>query len=308
MLILRPVQRSDVTALQRLVALSPVGLASLPTECEALLDIIRVSEASFAADVSYNGEERYLFVLEDTERGCLLASSAWLATAGFSEPFYCFRNETFVHASRELNIHNKIHVLSLCHDLTGHSLLTGLHFAPEADEQAIALAIRGALLFVATYPERFAESLVADVAGYSDGAGHAPFWEAVGRYFLDLTYAEAERLSVLRGRNVLAELMPGYPVYVPLLPDDAQEVMGQVHPQAEILFSVLLREGFESDHYIDIFDGGPTVHARTRALFSVAHSQELTAVSTRGLSIESDEPRAFCVKERVGDDCSPGMP
>ena len=36
-----------------------------------------------------------------------------VASAGFSEPFYSFRNETFVHASRSLSIHNKIHVLSL---------------------------------------------------------------------------------------------------------------------------------------------------------------------------------------------------
>lgn len=52
--------------------------------------------------------------------------------------------------------------------------------------------------------------------------------------------------------------MPHYPIYVPLLPDAAQESMGQVHPRAQITFDILMREGFETDNYIDIFDGGPT--------------------------------------------------
>ncbi|MDT9086501.1 arginine N-succinyltransferase, partial [Escherichia coli] len=79
----------------------------------------------------------------------------------------------------------------------------------------------------------------------------------------DMTYAEAERLCGLKSRTFLAELMPHYPIYVPLLSDEAQEAMGQVHPRAQITFDILMREGFETDHYIDIFDGGPTLHART---------------------------------------------
>lgn len=121
---------------------------------------------------------------------------------------------------------------------------------------------RGRLLFVASHPERFADSVVTEIVGYSDENGDSPFWDAIGRNFFDLNYAEAERLCGLKSRTFLAELMPHYPIYVPLLPDSAQEAMGQVHPRAQITFDILMREGFETDHYIDIFDGGPTF-ART---------------------------------------------
>jgi arginine N-succinyltransferase len=60
---------------------------------------------------------------------------------------------------------------------------------------------------------------------------------------------------------------------VPLLPDAAQEAMGQVHPRAQITFDILMREGFETEHYIDIFDGGPTLHARTSGIRSIAQSR-----------------------------------
>ena len=67
--------------------------------------------------------------------------------------------------------------------------------------------------------------------------------------------------------------MPHYPIYVPLLSDEAQEAMGQVHPRAQITFDILMRKGFETDHYIDIFDGGPTLHARTSGIRSIAQSR-----------------------------------
>ncbi len=214
-------------------------------------------------------------MLEDLARGQLVGCSGMVATAGFSEPFYSFRNETFVHASRELKIHNKIHVLSLCHDLTGNSLLTSFYMQPELVGTPWAeLNSRGRLLFVASHPERFAESMVVEVVGYSDEHGDSPFWDAIGRNFLDINYAEAERLGGLKSRTMLAELMPSYPIYVPLLPDSAQESMGQVHPRAQISFDILgCAKGFESDHYIDIFDGGPTVHARTSGIRSIAQSR-----------------------------------
>ncbi|MDH4564803.1 MULTISPECIES: arginine/ornithine succinyltransferase subunit alpha [unclassified Pseudomonas] len=274
MLVMRPAQMADLAEVQRLAADSPVGVTSLPDDAEVLGEKIAASEASFSAEVSFNGEESYFFVLEDTATGRLAGCSAIVASAGFSEPFYSFRNETFVHASRELKIHNKIHVLSLCHDLTGNSLLTSFYVQRDLVNTPIAeLNSRSRLLFMASHPERFADAVVVEIVGYSDEHGESPFWDAVGRNFFDLNYTEAERLSGLKSRTFLAELMPHYPIYVPLLPDEAQESMGQVHPRAQITFDILMREGFETDNYIDIFDGGPTLHARTSSIRSIAQSR-----------------------------------
>lgn len=274
MLVQRLSRITDLPEIERLAAASPVGVTALPADPARLASILEMSEASMAEEVSFSGEERYFFVMEDTETGKLAGCSSIIASAGFSEPFYTFRNEMFVHASRELGLHNRIHVLSLCHDLTGHSLLAGFHMEAAFQQPPwIELNARGRLLFMANHPQRFADSTSVEIVGVSDEQGNAPFWDALGRHFFAVSYSEAEQIGSSRGRSFLAELMPGYPIYVPMLSDAAQEVIGQVHPTAQAIFDVLMREGFETDNYVDIFDGGPVVHARTSELHSARDSQ-----------------------------------
>jgi arginine N-succinyltransferase len=279
MLVMRPVRLADLPRVQQLAVDSPVGVTSLPDNTDRLREKILASEASFAGEVSFHGEESYLFVLEDLDSGSLIGCSGIVASAGFSEPFYSFRNETFVHASRELNIHNKVHVLSLCHDLTGHSLLTGFYIKPDLANSSLAeLNSRGRLLFIASHPDRFADVVVAEIVGYSDEENESPFWNGVGRNFFNISYSEAEELSSRKSRTFLAEVMPHYPLYVPLLSGGAQEAMASVHPRAQTSFDIFMREGFESDRYIDIFDGGPTLQARTACIRSISHSDEATVL------------------------------
>jgi len=63
--------------------------------------------------------------------------------------------------------------------------------------------------------------------------------------------------------------MPRHPIYIPLLPVDAQEVIGQVHRNTRPAQAMLEREGFEYRDMVDIFDGGPTVHAETQNIRTV---------------------------------------
>ncbi|HEU4777325.1 MAG TPA: arginine N-succinyltransferase, partial [Telluria sp.] len=84
---------------------------------------------------------------------------------------------------------------------------------------------------------------------------------------------DAERvIGGARNRTLIVELMPHYPVYVPLLPGDAQAAMGQIHSDGELAFNLLTEEGFEADDYIDIFDGGPILQAHKNGLRSFAGS------------------------------------
>lgn len=275
MLIQRLCTLADLPEIQRLAIASPIGITSLPTDSERLSAIIEGTEAAMDEGVTFTGDERYFFVLEDLDSGQLVGCSSIISAAGFGQPFHTFRNEMFMHASRELGLHNRIHVLSLCHDLTGHSLLTGFYLEPDCRDrlQALRLNTCGRLLFVASHPQRFAESTAVEMTGISDEQGNSPFWDGVGRQFFDVDYNEAERLGSSHGRSLLAELMPGYPIYVPMLPDAAQEVIGQVRSSSETVYDLLLGEGFETDNYIDIFDGGPVLQARTGELTSVRRSQ-----------------------------------
>jgi arginine N-succinyltransferase len=88
-----------------------------------------------------------------------------------------------------------------------------------------------------------------------------------------MDFLDAERIiGGARNRTLIVELMPHYPVYVPLLPGDAQAVMGQIHAGGELAFNRLTEEGFEADDYVDIFDGGPILQAHKNALRSFSSS------------------------------------
>ena len=286
MLALRPVELTDLPQLQRLARESLVGVTSLPDDTERLRERILDSCASFDKDVQGHGPENYFFVLEDLSTRQLVGCSEILATAGFSEPFYSLRNRHFTSASRELNIEHGVPALSLCHDLSGHTLLRGFHIdAAWVRTPFSELLSRARLLFIAAHSQRFAEAVITEIVGFSSDEGLSPFWDAVGKHFFDLPYAEAERLCGLESRTFLAELMPQYPIYVPMLPQAAQDCIGRIHPDGQEAFDILECEGFETNSYVDLFDGGPTLYARTANIRSIARSQ--TGTATPGSSIDA---------------------
>jgi arginine N-succinyltransferase len=268
---------ADIDAFERAAADSVIGITTLPADRARLAERLERSAAAFASADDASGEEIHLFVVEDLQRPPgqrVVGTSGIAASAGFADRFYCYRNEMVVHDSAALNAGNRIHTLHLCHDLTGHTLLTSFWIDPAyADSAAPQLLSRARLLFIAEFAERFSDRIAAESPGLADEAGRCPFWDAVGRRFFDMDYPQIERLTGGRSKAFIAELMPQSPIYVPLLPDEAQWAIGQMHPVAELPFSILLDEGFDTETYVDIFDGGPTVDARVATLKTVATSR-----------------------------------
>ncbi|MFJ2710153.1 arginine N-succinyltransferase [Pseudomonas sp. NPDC087346] len=314
MLVLRPVELTDLPQLQQLARDSLVGVTSLPDDSEHLRAKIAASCASFATPALAQGPENYFFVLEDTEQQRLLGCSEILATAGYKEPFYSLRNRHFTSASRELNIEHGVPALSLCHDLSGHTLLRGFHIDAALTRTPFAeLLSRARLLFIAAHAPRFSDAVITEIVGYSDEDGHSPFWDALGKHFFDLPYVEAERLCGLQSRTFLAELMPQYPIYVPMLSQAAQDCIGRIHPDGQEAFDILEREGFETNSYIDLFDAGPTLYARTANIRSIARSQtavaqQRTLIDARGrYLLSNDELQGF--RAIIAElDYQPGQP
>jgi arginine N-succinyltransferase len=272
--LLRAATPQDLDAYERLARASSVGITTLPANRSALADRLERSAQAFASSDDASGEEIYVFVLEDQAVGQIVGTSAITARAGFTDRFYSYRNEMVVHTSAALETTQRIHTLHLCHDLSDHSLLSSFYIDPAyEDTLAPQLLSRGRLLFIAEHLDRFSDRIASESPGLADDSGRCPFWDAVGRRFFEMDYASAERLAGGRHKAFIAELMPQAPVYVPLLPDEAQWAIGQLHPVAELPFSILLDEGFDTETYIDIFDGGPTVDARVAMLKTVRASR-----------------------------------
>ena len=278
MFVVRPVALTDIDALEAMAAVTMPGVHTMPRTREKIVQSVERSLASFAAHVDIPSEESYLFVLEhvleQSGSGAIVGTAAIHASAGSNGTYFSFRNDVIQQVSRDLNISHSVHALTLCSELTAYSQLSGFFVSNRASAGLeAALLSRARLLFAVLAPHRFADRFFVPLAGVTDQDGQSPFWEALGRKFFKMDFLAAERIiGGARNRTLIVELMPHYPVYVPLLPGDAQAVMGQIHGDGELAFNLLTEEGFEADDYIDIFDGGPILQAHKNALRSFSGS------------------------------------
>jgi len=264
MYVVRPVERGDIGALEALGAVSIPGVHTLPRTRE------------------------------------VVGTSSIHASAGSNGTYFAFRNDVIQQVSRDLNISHSVHALTLCSELTAYSHLSGF-YVRNRDTAGLeaALLSRARLLYAVLAPQRFGDRFFVPLAGVTDGEGQSPFWNALGRKFFKMDFLDAERvIDGARNRTLIVELMPHYPVYVPLLPGDAQAALGQIHPSGQLAFKLLTEEGFEADEYIDIFDGGPILQAHKNALrsFCASHVRQVeNAGRAAGIANGQDELVTYAV-------------
>ena len=296
--LLRPATLDDLDAIEKLSKAAAFSIRTLKPDRARLAARLERSLQAFAGSEPLNGDEIYHFVLEDMRAGRVVGTSGIVARAASNGRFYCYRNEFLSHGSEELGITNREHTLRLCEDLSDHTLLSSFYIEPEYSETlAPQLLSRGRLLFIRNHLQLFAERMGAENPGLCDDEGNSPVWDALGHRFFRMPLPEAELRTGGRSKSFIAELMPRMPVYVSLLSKDAQWAMGQLHPDAELPFGILVAEGFDVDTYVDIFDGGPIAEARVSMLRSVVSALNVTL---RGDADAEGEACLVANMERAG--------
>lgn len=275
MLLIRPIVSADFAGLLQIATESGAGFTSLPLCERKLKHKIAHSEASFAAKVQAPGDQGYLFVLEDTDTGEIIGTSGIEAAVGLHNPFYHFHKSTVVHHCEELNVHNPVEVLTLCNDYTGVSEICTL-FVREPYRVGLngRFLSKIRFLFMAEHPERFSKLVIAEMRGEADENGIPPFWHWLQRTFFGVEFSTADHMIGLGNKGFIADLMPRYPIYVGLLPKEAQQVIGKVHQNTKPALNLLEKEGFINRGYVDLFDAGPTVEAQVKQIKSVRHSHK----------------------------------
>lgn len=255
---LRPVEERDLDSLFALSRITGGGLTTLPPDRDLLAARIAKSRASFAAAIDTPGDDYYLFACEDTETGRVVGTSGIFATVGLAQPFYSYRILKLTQQSHAPEITVHCNLLQLVNDFAGATEIGTLFLDPEFRGGANgALLSRGRYLMMAAHPGRFAEKVMAEVRGRVDEAGRSPVWEAIGRHFFGMDFHEADRLNGMGNNQFIADLMPKFPIYVDLLPADAQAAIGQPHEAARGAVRLLEAEGYRFAGAVDIFDGGP---------------------------------------------------
>lgn len=271
----RMARMSDLDAMMELAGLTGGGLTNFPHDRSALEEKIAWSERSCATAIEEPQDEFYLFLLENAENGQFLGTSNIYSKIGVRWPFYSYKLSRVTHLSRGIGRHFSTQILNLVNDFDGASEVGGLFLAPQTRSGGLGqLLARSRYLFIAQHRERFGADIVAELRGWTDG-DVSPFWEAVGRKFFDSEFLAADLHNATQGNQFIADLMPKFPIYTALLPEEAQAAIGRPHAGSVPAKAMLEAEGFVHDGYVDIFDAGPTLHARTDHLRSIVESRPI---------------------------------
>ena len=294
---LRAARPADLEALYEMAKLTGGGFTNLPPDRTALRGKLERAEVAFSQDTETLADELFVLVLEDARTGAVRGTCQLMTQVGQRWPFYSYRLNTLTQYSQELDRTVRAELLSLVTDLEGSSEVGGLFLHPSERAGGLGLLLaRSRYMFVAMHRKRFAERILAELRGIIDERGGSPFWEGVAGRFFGMGFQDADYFNAINGNQFIADLMPKHPVYIAMLSEDARSVIGVPHPTGRAAMRMLEDEGFRAEGYVDIFDGGPTMVARTDSVTSVKGAVTATII---GLSVDEGE-RAILATGRLG--------
>lgn len=281
MLVIRPLQEKDLEDLYAMARNAGKGLTTLPADRELLQRKIEQARDTFSQRCAPEAG-LYLFALEDTGTGKAVGISGIQARVGLDEVFYNYRLSVTVNASRELGVHVRTPTLQLSNDMTDTSEICSLLLSDDYKGGGNGLLLsRCRFMYLDEFRKHFSAKVFAEMRGVSDAHGHSPLWDALGRKFFDMEFSQADVLSGLGDKSFIAELMPKYPIYLPMLPESARSVIGQVHENTAPALKMLKAEGFNFNGLVDIFDGGPVVEAFVHNIRTVREAVSRHVLITR---------------------------
>lgn len=280
--IIRPANMDDLQPIYEMAKRTGGGFTNLPPDRKALMQKLERSAAGFDRVGEEVADDLYVFVLQNTLTGEVRGTCQIFGKVGQRWPFYSYRIGALTQHSVELERTFRADILNLSTDLEGATEVGGLFLHPGERAGGLGMLIaRSRYLFIRNHRARFADRTIAELRGVIDEAGGSPFWDGVAGRFFGMNFQEADEFNAKFGNQFIADLMPKHPVYVAMLPDSAKTVIGVPHPSGRAAMRMLENEGFAWENYIDIFDGGPTMTARTDQIRSIRDAKDviITAVS-----------------------------
>ncbi len=282
---IRAARTSDLQPLYEMAKLTGGGFTNLPPDRKSLTAKLTKSATAFARNEEKIDDDLFVLVLENVETGEVRGTCQLFSQVGLKWPFYSYRIGALTQHSVELARTFRADMLSLSTDLEGSSEVGGLFLHPSERAGGLGMLIaRSRYLFIRAHRARFADRILAELRGLIDEAGGSPFWDGIAGRFFGMSFRDADEFNAIHGNQFIADLMPKHPIYTAMLTETARLAIGQPHPSGRAAMRMLENEGFEFENYIDIFDGGPTMTARTDQIRTVreAVESEITAINDGG--------------------------
>jgi arginine N-succinyltransferase len=268
---------------------------NLPDDRDSIRGILEQAQKSFTQQIKDPKRREYVFVLihnDHPEGPRLIGTSMVIAQLGRRDAPYIYLDvideERY---SATLDRHFKHTTLSIGYSYNGPTEIGGLILHPDYRKvpERIGLFLSYVrFLFIKMHREAFRDEVLAELLPPLEADGTSHLWDALGRHFTDLTYAEADLLSK-KNKEFIRSLFPEGTIYASLLPKQAQEVIGKVGAQTRGVEKMLRRVGFRYAERVDPFDGGPHFTAPTDEISLVQKTHKTKIVR---LVSKSDKPKA----------------
>lgn len=275
--LIRPANMGDLQPIYEMAKRTGGGFTNLPPDKKALSEKLERSAAGFDRVGDDVADDLYVFVLQNSITGEVRGTCQIFGKVGQRWPFYSYRIGALTQHSVELERTFRADILNLSTDLEGTTEVGGLFLHPGERAGGLGMLIaRSRYLFIRNHRERFADRTIAELRGVIDEAGGSPFWDGVAGRFFGMSFQEADEFNAKFGNQFIADLMPKHPVYIAMLQESAKTVIGVPHPSGRAAMRMLENEGFTWENYIDVFDGGPTMTARTDQIRSIREAKDVT--------------------------------
>ena len=272
--VIRAARDEDLQALYEMAKLTGGGFTNLQPEKQVLRQKLAHSHEAFDRTDDTPVEELFMLVLENSETGEVRGTCQIFTAVGQKWPFYSYRIATETKQSQELGRTFRAETLNLVNDLEGCSEVGGLFLHPGERAGGLGMLLaRSRYLFIARHRARFADRILAELRGVIDEAGGSPFWDGVAGRFFGMNFQEADSFNAIHGTQFIADMMPKHAIYTAMLQESARSVIGLPHPSGRAAMRMLENEGFAFENYVDIFDGGPTMTARTDRVKTIRNAR-----------------------------------
>ena len=263
MFLIRPATLEDAPTLLKLAKM--VHFINLPADPDVIHTKIVRSRKSFAGEPDSPREREFVFVLEETETGNVIGTSSvigCLSWPGRPHTYFQIRKRELYSSDLQTG---QVHMtLQLGTDETGPSEVGGLVVGPSyrGHEQKLGMVLSLIRFhFIGRHRDWFSDRIIAEMMGPLTQDSRNIFWEALGRRFINLSFAEAD-FFCQRSKEFITSLFPKEEIYVSLLPPFARHLIGKVGTETIPARRMLESIGFRYRDHVDPFDGGPYLEAQ----------------------------------------------
>lgn len=259
----RPIRKEDKPAVQAFAQRAFIGITNLPKNRERL-------DKKLQRALAPGPKTYYLFILEKyPEMTPVGVSGIFPKTENLD--YFSLKTEPLPEIFAESP--KTISVLERSRYEKGPTEICSLYMVPEARKEGLGKLLSfSRFYFMKAFPDFFEEQVFAEMRGVIDESGDAPFWDALGRHFLPISYKELMH-RVDDGEKRMRQLIPFKTLYPDLLDSKGREVIGKTHANTTPALHMLQEQNFKFSGEIDLYDAGPRIICKREEIGIIAQSK-----------------------------------